>query len=158
MKKVITLQNGSCLNAKQFIHYFERKVFYALRKYKLLQSKKLEIRELFKLKKINDATISHECLDDIAYKALEAFTKKNAKKELKKLLPLSFEKNKKVVRPFYFVSRKELELYKKLKKIKVRTRKERKRKIELWLDSMEKKHPEIKNAIVNFLIKLSSLI
>jgi len=41
---VITLQNGKSLNESQFISYFEKKVLYTIRKYKLLDQIDLQIK------------------------------------------------------------------------------------------------------------------
>jgi len=45
-------------------------------------------------------------------------------------------------------------LYAKLKKLKFKNQKEQKNEISLFVDDLEKKHPEIKRAIVNNYLEL----
>lgn len=122
-KKVITLQNGSNLNEKQFIKYFESKVLYTIRKFRLFHSLKgkcninFSIQELFSQEKIGDIKISRECLDDISVLILQAMIEQSGKKKLKELLPLTY-RPKKLIRPFYLMSREEMILYSKLKHLR----------------------------------------
>ncbi len=113
MKKVITLQNGSRLNEKQFINYFEKKVFYTIRKFNLFEGieQRPQVHELFTLKKINNAVLSQECLDEISLQILQAMMKNKGKQKLASLLP----KHKNVIRPFYLMSKEEMILYMKIK-------------------------------------------
>jgi tRNA(Ile)-lysidine synthase TilS/MesJ len=177
MKPIHILQNNKHLNDQEFIYYFEHKVLYTIRKYNLLdkkQKQEISIKDLLEKDKIGNIIISHDCLDDISLKVLEVFMKKNAKKELKTLLPSINDRNKKVIRPFYFVSRKEIELYIKLKKINkyhIKNNRENKtlqrkyndidnssKLLISWLDSLEQKHPEVKNAIVNSLLRIEKFL
>jgi len=60
----------------------------------------------------------------------------------------------KIIKPLYLFSDKEILLYAKLKKLKFRKKNSRKDKISSFVEEMEKKHPEIKRAIVNSYLEL----
>jgi hypothetical protein len=154
---IITLQNGKKLNKNQFISYFEKKVFYTIRKYNLFQNEKKnipDIKDLLIKNKIGSISVSHESLDDISIQVLKLFMgKRDIKKKIKALLPLTHKDKKVIVRPFYFMTKNEIKIYAKLKNIKL----EKDKKgtiISSWLDEFEKKHLEVKNAIVNSLLKI----
>lgn len=119
-EQVITLQNGSRLNKQQFVRYFESKVLYTIRKFDLLKGIKQrpQINELLKIKKIGAHIISKECLDDISILILENMMKTNGTKDLKNFLPLIYQSKKKIIRPFYLMSKEEMVLYSKIKKLK----------------------------------------
>ena len=122
MKQVITLQNGSSLNEQQFVKYFEKKVLYTIRKFDLFKDIKQrpQVHELFKLKKIGTYIISLECLDDISLQVLRLMMRPKAKQRLSQLLPLTSTSGKKIIRPFYLMSKQEMLLYMKITKIKIR--------------------------------------
>ena len=117
------------------------------------------MNELLKIKKFNQYLISHARLDDISVKIIESLMNKKGTKNLPELLP----RYQNIIRPFYLISKKEIELYKKLKKIKITNRamkqtaqiKKTNKEINSWLNSLEQKHPEIKNSIVSSLLKIS---
>jgi len=162
--KVITLQNNKELNEAQFLSYFEKKVLYTIRKFRLLdqvdlQAKaNLNVKSLLSMKKIGPYAISQESLDDIALMTLEAFmTERDIKKRTKLLLPIidTDKENRKIIRPFYFMTENEMNLYSKLKKI--RLKKEKKSSLlSEWLDDFEKRHLEVKNAIVMSALRLQN--
>lgn len=66
-------------------------------------------------------------------------------KSLEKFKPVS----EKIIKPLYLFSDEEVLLYAKLRKLKFRKTENRKDKISEFLDDIEKKHPEVKRAIVN---------
>jgi tRNA(Ile)-lysidine synthase TilS/MesJ len=70
--------------------------------------------------------------------------------ELKKNLP-SYEN---AVKPLCLFLDEEILLYAKLKNLKFRKAQEKKDKIRNFEDEFEKKHPEVKRAIVNSVLKL----
>ena len=70
--------------------------------------------------------------------------------ELKKISPME----NRIIKPFYLFLDEEVLLYAKLKNLKFKKRKEKKNKISNFIDSLEKKHPEIKRAIVNSFLKI----
>ena len=174
MKTIITLQNGKKLNKYQFIDYFERKVLYTIRKYDLLKSLKCfgnervilpKVEKLLILSKIKNVFISQECMDDIAYSFLLTFMKKESDKSLNKkikgLLPKYNYQNKETIRPFYLIKKEEILIYAYIKKIKLKKNKTKKdlteKKMNLWISDLERKHLEIKNAIVNSLLKIEEI-
>ena len=156
--KVITLQNGSSLNEKQFIKYFESKVLYTIRKFNLLKEVRnklkfpLHVKELFSLEKIEKIKISKECLDDISVQIFSSLMKSSGTKNLKDLLPIT----SKVIRPFYLMSRQEMIIYSKLKKLEYKDHE--KSKLSDFLDELEKNQKNIKNSIVSSLLKIENLI
>ena len=58
----------------------------------------------------------------------------------------------KIIKPLYLFLDKEVLLYAKLKKLKFKRIKE-KNKISLFIDELEKTHPEVKQAVVGSLLK-----
>jgi len=69
---------------------------------------------------------------------------------LKKGLPT--EKN--LIKPLYLFSEEEILLYAKIRNLKFKEEKNKKNKIESFIDNFEKKHPEVKRAVVNSLLEL----
>lgn len=169
MKSVITLQNGKKLNETQFLRYFEKKVLYTIRKYDLLKSLKEKnkafllpkVENLLTIKKIKNVLTSRDSVDDIANDFLLLFMKKNSEKklkeEMKKLLPKYKKEKKEIIRPFYLMKKEEILIYAKIKRVKMKNEKKKNvlsKKVDLWISDLEKKHLEIKNAIVNSLLKI----
>ncbi len=157
---ILTLQNGKKLNKNKFISYFEKKVFYTIRKYNLFENEKKiipDIKDLLTKNKIGGKSISHESLDDISLQVLEIFMAKgDIKKKIKALLPLTHTNKKIIIRPFYFMTKNEIKIYAKLKNIKLEKEK-KETLLSSWLDEFEKKHLEVKNAIVNSLLKIEEI-
>jgi len=69
-------------------------------------------------------------------------------KNLKEVTPVKG----KVIKPLYLFLDKEVLLYAKLKKLKFKKIKKEETKISKFIDDLEKKHPEVKRAVVNSLI------
>lgn len=68
--------------------------------------------------------------------------------------PVEFlTKNAKIINPLYLFLDEEILLYARIKKLKFKLIKEKKDKISSFIDELEEKHPEIKRAIVNGLLK-----
>jgi tRNA(Ile)-lysidine synthase TilS/MesJ len=63
----------------------------------------------------------------------------------------------KIIKPLCLFLDEEILLYAKIKKLKFKTKKEKKDKISSFVDELEKKHPEIKRAIVNGMMKIENL-
>ena len=126
----------------------------------------LSIKELFLFNKIGNIQISHECLDDISVLILQAMMKNKGKQRISLLLP----RYKNIIRPFYLMSREEMLLYSKIKKVKFMNNLPqitKKHKItnniqisELnsFLDELWKNQKNIKNSIVNSLLKIENLL
>lgn len=75
---------------------------------------------------------------------------KGDSKNLKEIAPV----DKKIIKPLYLFLDAEILLYAKIKKLKFKKEKEKKDKISKFIDELEKKHPEIKRAILNSYLEL----
>ncbi|MFH1823166.1 MAG: hypothetical protein ABH817_00405 [archaeon] len=156
--KVYTLSCNRDLTKKEFLQYFEKKFLYTFRKFGfekgILKIRKssdvntlvlvhlwMKLNRAFKFVKTPNVDISS--LDDFAEKILIGFM--NKKFDLKKLFS-------KKITPFYLLLDKEIELYAKLNNLKFS--KKKRSDIMKWLDQEEQVHLEIKNAIVNSLLKI----
>jgi len=84
-----------------------------------------------------------DTLDLTAYEVVESLFKENVKKL--RLNPVEG----KVVKPLYLFLDQEVLLYAKLRRLKFKSKIEKRDKLNLFIDNLEKKHPEIKRAIVN---------
>lgn len=175
-EKFYLLSCGKWLDKRGFAKYFERKVLYTIRKYRMLDGKivikdktwKSQVLKYF-INKIpkrivskNKITALSDSTDDIAAEVFEIFMK-GKHDELKKLLPKFKKGNQTFIRPFYLMLDKEIELYAKLKNIKVSEEKKKAKNninddIKIWLDDYEKKHLELKNSIVSSLLKVEKEI
>lgn len=71
-------------------------------------------------------------------------------KDLKEIAPV----NKKIIKPLYLFLDAEVLLYAKIKKLKFKKTNKKKDKLSLFIDELEKKHPEIKRAILNSYLEL----
>lgn len=71
-------------------------------------------------------------------------------KELKKVAPVE----RKIIKPLYLFLDREVLLYAQLKRLEFKKIKPKKDKISKFIDELEKKHPEIKRAIVKSYLEL----
>jgi hypothetical protein len=171
MKHVYEFTNKRKLTKKEFIHWFEKKFLYTIRKFQMIQkndiigySKKPDFRsavleELLKmftkkypttLKKLpgNSNKIAlPETLDTTSLKIVKGVIKK----DLSKLKEMPTEG--KIIKPLYLFLDKEVLLYAKLKGIKFKKTKTQKLEI---IENLEEKHPEIKHSIINGYLELVS--
>lgn len=167
-----TNQRKLCKNC--FVHWFEKKFLYTVRKFKMfslnekvsfkndngVQSKVLEecLKILEKgsrisllkpnLKKRYDKFALNSTLDKESYEFIEALIKN--KKINKEILPV----NKKFVRPLYLFLDKEVEIYAKIKNIKYTEKKEKTNEWKEFMEKLEKIHPEIKQATIQSYLKI----
>jgi tRNA(Ile)-lysidine synthase TilS/MesJ len=88
-------------------------------------------------------------IDSESEKIIKILIKGNAS-DLKKYLPI--EGN--MIKPLYLFLDQEILLYAKLRNLKFKKEKKKKDKIKNFEDEFEKKHPEVKRAIVNSLLEL----
>jgi len=102
-------------------------------------------------KKITKKAIS-STIDAEANKIVHSLIKRNAK-NLKEVAPVE----NKVVKPLYLFLDEEVLLYAKLRKLKFKKQKIEKDKISKFIDELEKKHPEIKRAIINSYLELFTI-
>ena len=65
-----------------------------------------------------------------------------------------FPKQNMIIKPLYLFLDEEVLIYAKLKNLKFKDEEPKKDKISLFIDGLEKKHPEIKRAIVNSYLEL----
>lgn len=150
-KSVYVLPNGKALDAKSFCRYFEKKVLYTVRKFGMQREAKVKksnpvnsnvlmhLYEKFGFAAKDSKTIAlDDSTDDIAASLLDSwFSGKTAR-----ISPADGNK----IRPFYLMTEKEIEIYASLKHIGGKPKK--KNRARQMLDEMEKKHPEVKRAIV----------
>lgn len=157
-----------------FIHYFEKKVLYTIRRFKMIQSgdvvgyktsndfkgvvlesilRFLSKKSGLKLVKFPNTKANKiantSSLDVEANNIVNSMIKRNSI-DLKKEFPV--EKN--TIKPLYLFLDEEILLYAKLKGLKFNEIKIKKDNIKIFLDEFEKKHPEVKRAVVNSLLEL----
>ena len=160
--------NQRKLNKKEFIDYFERKIFRTIRKYEMLP--KNRIITLKKLPSPKEGTpLSANTLNTIVLKKVlekkfkvkfntkPIFSSDNlsqvAEDTFKNILDGKFIGPKPNDKPLYFISDKEIELYAKLTKIKGAKRKQDK-KIQILFNKFLKKNPDLEQNIVNALFQV----
>lgn len=168
---VYEFTNKTKLCSNCFVKYFQKKVLYTIRKFHMTHS-----GETIGYK--NDKGFRDVVLEDVlkmfAEKANARLVKsnKNADKiavsstldsEADEITHRLMEKNSemkfapvenKTIKPLYLFLDEEILLYAKIKKLKFKKVKEKKDKISLFIDELEQKHPEIKRAIVNGILKV----
>lgn len=152
--------NQKKLTKKEFINYFEKKIFKTIRKYEMLSKDKV-----FTLKKSNDlnTTILKQILET-KFK-VEFSDKPNTSSEnlssvsenaFQNILSgkfTGFQPKDKVVRPLYFHSDKEIEKYAELKEIKAEKPK-RDKKIQELFSRFLNKNQDLEINIVKALSQL----
>jgi len=174
-KPVYEFTNQRKLCARCFINYFQKKVLYIIRKFKMIRNNDIVVYE-------NKGDFRGVVLEDVlkmfSEKAMvELIRDKSNKKITKKAISstIDLEANKivhslikgdikdlkgvapvenKVVKPLYLFLDEEVLLYAKLRKLKSKKQKMDKDKISKFIGELEKKHPEIKRAIVNSYLEL----
>jgi hypothetical protein len=162
---VYEFTNKRKLCAKCFIRYFQKKVFYTIRKFKMIRPE-----EIISYKKNNDfrSVVLKDVLDFFAKKAgIEIVNglRKKGKIAVSDTLDVTsnlfvsslFDKEKKdlspvvknTIKPLYLFLDREVLLYAKIRKLQFKEGKIKTDKISLFIDELEKNHPEVKRAIVN---------
>ena len=166
-----TNQRKLCKNC--FINWFNKKFLYTIRKFEMIQRgdkvklqkdktyrgvvleemlKILEGKGVIKIVKRGENKIALvSTTDSEANKFIETMVKKKLK-NIKENSP----KEKKYIKPLYLFLDEEVLLYAKLKKLKFEKTEKEKNKIEKFLDELERKHPEIKRAIINSYLELDN--
>ena len=161
MKQVVwTFTNKKSLNKKEFVNYFERKVFKTIRKYSMLPKnrviriKKLNDLNTLVLKKILEKKFKVEfsSSSDFSSDNLSQVAEDTFKNIIKGDFKTHFQEDK-IKRPLYFLSDKEVELYTKLMNIKGTKRKQDK-KIQLLFGKFLKKNQDLELNIVNALMQI----
>lgn len=100
--------------------------------------------EIVKSKTKTDKIAVADTTDLIAYRVINSVIRGDAG-DLKENSPI----NGKMIRLLYLFLDKEILLYAKLKKLKFKKKAEKKNKLDKFVDNLEKKHPEVKRAVVN---------
>jgi hypothetical protein len=157
-----------------FITYFNKKVLFTLRKYHLINSSDIigyksgkGFREvvlenillfisekygfqIVKLpnKKANKIAVA-STLDSESHDIVNIVVEGDSS-NLKKILPSDGN----FIKPLYLFLDEEILLYAKLKNLKYKTMKKTGDRINNLLDNFEKKHPEVKRAVVNSILEL----
>lgn len=173
-KPVYEFTNRKKLCKKCFISYFQKKVLYTIRKFNMIKRediigykkentfKGVVLEDvlnfasqragfyLVKLpnKKPNKIAIGSS-IDSESEEVIKTLINGNVS-GLKKFLPVQGN----IIKPLYLFLDEEILLYAKLKNLKFRKEKEKKDKIKSFEDEFEKKHPEVKRAIVNSILEL----
>jgi len=88
-------------------------------------------------------------IDFEAENVMKILIEKNVS-ELKKYLPIQGKE----IKPLYLFLDEEVLLYAKLRNLKFKQKKEKEDKIQKFTNEFEKKHPELKRAIVNTILEL----
>lgn len=172
-KPVYEFTNKRKLCKTCFINYFQKKVLYTIRKFKMIKKgdrifykkgkkfKDIVLLEMLKFvsdkneisfaesKEKADKIALDSSIDSESESIIKTLIKGNAS-ELKKFLPVY----KNTIKPLYLFLDEEILLYAKLKKLRFQKSEVKKNKIKRFEDEFEKKHPEVKRAIVNTLFEL----
>lgn len=159
-----------------FVNYFIKKFLFTLRKYNMIRTgdvvgysksnylkgvvledlliflRKKSGVEAVKLpsKKLKENKIAVDSSLDSESNEIVSLIIKGDASELKKSLPV--EKN--IIKPLYLFLDEEILLYAKIKNLKFSNSKKKKDKTQQFIDEFEKKHPEVKRAVVNSILEL----
>lgn len=153
-----------------FVRYFDKKVLYAIRKFKMAHSGKIigyknngnfrdaVLEDVLKMfaEKANAKLTKSSKADKIAVSStLDSEAEEITHKLIKENFKINFAPVEgKIIKPLYLFLDEEVLLYAKIKKLKFKIIKEKKDKISSFIDELEEKHPEIKRSIVNGLLTL----
>lgn len=171
---VYEFTNKRKLCSRCFVNYFVKKFLYILRKFEMAKQgdfigykksnelKGVVMEDLLNFfskrsgikiaalpdKKVNKIAVDSS-IDSEAKEIIETLISGNSSR-LKKELP----KENKIIKPLYLFLDEEILLYAKIKNLKFSEKKNKKNKNEIFIEEFEKKHPEVKRAIVNSLLEL----
>lgn len=168
-KSVYEFTNKRTLCKTCYLRWFEKKFLYAVRRFEMIKRGDVlsykkrnnfrdvvleEVLNLFNRKsgieiksKGNKIAVS-DTTDVIAERIIKDLIE--GKANFKNVKPV----DGKVVHPLCLFLDKEVLLYAKLKKLKCKRILEKKNKISNFINELEKKHPEVKRAIVNSYLEL----
>ena len=175
LRPVYEFTNKRKLCKRCFIRYFQKKVLYIIRKFKMISNSNMVG---YKFKKDFRSIVLGNILEMFSKKTLIELVRLPSKKKVDKIaipstIDLEADKfiheiinkklqtlkaikpvNGKVIKPLYLFLDKEVLLYAKLNKLKFIKEKQTKNKINSFIDELEKKHPEVKRAVVNSYLKI----
>lgn len=182
LKPVYEFTNQRKLCKRCFINYFHKKVFYTIKKFEMLSNEDIigyyksnhfrgvvleDVLKIFaekstiklvKLpfkKKIDKLAVS-STIDLEADKIINTILYGKIK-ELKEVSPIWKKRGKTLIKPLYLFLDKEVLLYAKLRGLKFKQLKQKKNKISIFIEELEKKHPEVKRAILNSYLALHQI-
>ncbi len=175
---VYEFTNKRKLCKRCYINYFNKKFLFTIRKYNLIKPKdnvyylkdnhvnsvvlekllylfldksKFNLYNLNEKKPAGKYKIAlNECIDNQSKNVFSNLINSTSV-NLKKFLPTY----KNYIRPLYFFLEQEIILYAKLTNLKFSNKKVNQDKLDLFLNELENKHPEVKRALVNSLLKLT---
>lgn len=159
-----------------YIRWFEKKFLYTIRKFGMIQKgdiigyktkkdfrgaalenlmKMYSIKAPIKIVKLpTKIKTTKVALDSTADSESLEILNIIVKKDISGL-EKNFPTNNKKIKPLYLFLDKEVLLYAKLKNIRFKKNKNKENKLKNFIDDLEKKHPEIKFAIVQGALKLN---
>lgn len=160
-----------------FVRWFEKKFLYTVRRFSMIGRedvlahenkgdfrgvvlenllKMFSKRSLVKIVKLpSNVKFSKKAISDTLDINSDRIIKDIVKGKIKDLEKVGAVEGK-VIRPLYLFLDEEVLLYAQIKKLKFKKTKETKDKWTSFIESLEKKHPEIKRAIVNSYLELYS--
>jgi len=172
MKYVYEFTNKRKLTKREFIHWFEKKFLYTLRKFDMVSKGDIvgfekgngfravvlaDLLEMFAenapIKLIKNGKHNIMAVADTSDSIAESITNiliNGKASKLKELAPVYG----KIIRPLYLFLDKEVELYAKLKGLKYGKHTEKVDKVSEFVAELEKKHPEIKNSVISSYLEL----
>lgn len=169
IKPVYEFTNKRKVCGNCFVKWFEKKIFYTIRKFEMvkqgdvvkysggdnfrdvvLENVLKTMAEKGRIKLTHGTKFDKKAvpltIDLIAYKIFNEFIFGDVK---------DLSESKKIVSPLRLFLDKEILLYAKLKRLNFKEYKKRENKIQIFIDKLEKKHPEVKRSIVNGFIVIS---
>lgn len=145
------MKKGNVIIYKNSEDFRAQVLKYLLKKFE----NKLMIEVGKKSKKPNHQKLaSHSTIDLEAYEIIKTLINKKISdfKKLSEFSPI----NKNIIKPLYFFTDEEVLIYAKLKKLKYKKPKKRGDSCIDFIDGLEKKHPEIKRAIIKSFLRFSN--
>lgn len=173
-KPVYEFFNKRKLCARCFVKWFQKKFLFTIRKFHMIKKDQvvgyenkgdfrgvvledclkiysnkgiIEIIKLPTKKKVDKiavtdstSTVSDSIINELIYG-----------RDLKKFNPVQG----KTIKPLYLFLDKEILLYAKIKKLKFKKPKQKKNKLDKFIDNMEEKHPELKHSVIKSYLDLN---
>jgi tRNA(Ile)-lysidine synthase TilS/MesJ len=170
---VYEFTNKRKLCSSCFIRYFDKKFLYTNRKFNLIKSgDKLIIKGKEDKKKVLEYVLNKfkeklrvnicsngnkfvliDNIDSNANEIINLLINKDIK-DLKEISPFIKTRNKMIIKPFYLFTDQEIFLYAKLNKISLKNKKAKQKEFSVFLNEIEKNHPEAKRAVINSFLKI----
>jgi hypothetical protein len=169
-KPVYEFTNQRKLCRSCFIRWFEKKFFYTLRKFSLLEE---GAKISFSVEKNYRGIVARHLINLWKKRANFYGKSKNSKRivlsDTTDLISLNYVRNifrnkdsklgpkqNNKIRPLYLFLNKEVKLYADLLNLRYIPDKKKKGKVEVFIENLEKNHPEIKSAIIQSYLTLEN--